>query len=99
MSLFLNIQGNCYEASPENTIIFVGDTLIQGIYLDLDEEYLFLPDDVCDDYDSVLERLVEENVPVWDLQTYDPEEEPFLFIINAMCRLFARELECLNEEN
>ena len=94
----LNIHGECYEARPDNTIIFVGDTLIQGVYLDLDAEYLFVPDEAVDNYDAVLERLVDENIPVWDLQTYDPEDEPFIFIINAMCRYFAREIDLISNE-
>lgn len=99
MSLFLNVNGECYEAGPDNTIIFAGDTLITGVYLDLPEDqYLFIPDDVCTDYESVLERLIDEDVPIWDLQTYDPEEEPFIYIINAMCRLFAKEVEVVTRE-
>lgn len=96
--MYVNIDGEKYEFRDDNTIVYLGDTLIHGIYVDLpDEEYIFLPTEVISDLEGVLDSLEEENIPVVELRKYDPDEEPFCFIINALCRYFRREVDSLED--
>lgn len=98
--MYLNIQGEQYEVSKDNSIMFIGDTLIHGLYVDVDEDdYFFLPTEAMgeDEVEPFLDALEEEGVYISDLLEYDPEAAPFCFIINALCRYFGREIECLDE--
>lgn len=84
-----------FEATPANAAIFTGDTMLTGVYVDMDDDYVFLPDneDYIPNYSELALSLVNEGVPVYDLQTYDPNAQPFCFIINALCRMFRNEIE------
>lgn len=92
------IGSEVYEATPDNSCIFEGTTLIQGIFIDLEENYLFLPTEILDNSQELYREAQEEGIAYHTLLDYDPEAEPFVYIINAMCRMFAREVECSFEE-
>lgn len=99
--MYVNIHGNVYEFEPENTTVFYGETMINGIYFDFPEEdtYLFVPEEVLENYDEVASEVICEGAAEIELNRYDPQAEPYLFIINAMCRLFAREVEvCVDHD-
>lgn len=94
MKLELNSQS--FEATPANSVIFLSEeTLLAGIYVDLDDDYVFLPqnEDYIPNYPEIALTLKYEGVPVYDLQTYDPNAQPFCFIINALCRMFRNEID------
>ncbi len=96
--MFVNIHGEQYEFRDDNSIFYLGDTLIHGIYADLEEdEYVFIPTEVIGNIEQVLDAAEDEGIPLVELLQYDPEEEPFRFIINALCRFFRREVEYLDE--
>ena len=89
---------NVYRATPANAVIFTGETLIQGLYIDLDDDYLFISDEIPN-YPEVALTAKYEGIPVYDLDTYDPTAPPFCYIINFMCRMFAQEVEIICGEN
>jgi hypothetical protein len=91
---------NCeYEANAENTAIFVGTTLLNGVYTDLDDDYVFIPENDSQDYANVVVRLVQEGVTAYRMDGYDSNSEPFCFIINSLCRAFKKELDGLKIED
>lgn len=98
--MLIGLSGGEYEATPENATIFEGNTLINGLYIDLDDDYLYIPNepDYIPKYAEVRKQAVAEGIPVYKLDSYDPEAAPFCFIINAMCRLFRDEVDCLPTE-
>lgn len=89
------IESTEFEATPENAAIFTGDTMLSGVYVDLDDDYVFLPhnEEYIPNYAELALTLRHEGVPVYDLKTYDPESVPFCFIINALCRMFRNEID------
>ena len=98
----LNLEGERYEVNPENSVLYIGETLINGLYIDIEpDDYLFLPLEVLseDCIDSFLDALDNEGVEVVELEHYDPEQEPFIYIINGLCRFFAREIDSLSVDD
>jgi hypothetical protein len=91
---------NCeYEANTENTAIFTGSTLLNGIYTDLDDDYVFIPENDSQEYANVVVRLVQEDITAYRMDGYDPNAQPFCFIISALCRQFRNELDELKVED
>jgi hypothetical protein len=88
---------NCeVEATPANTAIFTGETMLSGIYVDIEpDDYLFIPEDLemVRNYPEIALSLKFEGVAIHELVAYDPQSEPFCFMINALCRVFACEIE------
>lgn len=84
-----------FEATPANTAIFTGDTMLSGVYVDLVDDYVFLPknEEYIPNYPEIALSLKYEGIPVYDLQAYDPNAQPFCFIINALCRMFRNEID------
>jgi hypothetical protein len=99
--MILELKGEQYELNRENTVIFTGETLLNGIYLDRDDDYLFLPNDgeVIPCYQELEDALAGEGVTVYELDSYDPIAQPFCFIINALCRVFRSELDVVLGSN
>lgn len=95
--MYLNVHGEKFEINDENAVLYTGDTLINGVYADYNTEYLFIPLEAIEEPDVLLDIVEEEGVPVVELYRYDPEDEPFCFIINALCRYFRREIDYLEE--
>jgi hypothetical protein len=94
--MIIGINGGEVEATPANTAIFTGKTLLNGIYIDIEpDDYLFIPQDLeaVTNYPEVALSLKYEGVAVHELIAYDPESEPFCFMINALCRVFQAEIE------
>jgi len=89
------------EATPKNAIIITGDNLINGLYVDNDDDYLFVPDDpeIVPFYQELKEQGIAEGITVCEVLSYDPEAQPFCFIINALCRVFREEVEIRTNEN
>jgi hypothetical protein len=96
--MIFNVHGEEFEATPENAAIFTGTTLIQGLYIDYPDNYLFVPDDpeIIPDFAAIAARADEEGIPIYELDSYDPESEPFCFIINALCRVWRDEIDDIN---
>jgi hypothetical protein len=99
--MILEFRGGRIEATPENSAIFIGKTLLNGMYVDLDDDYLFLPADpeVIECYEELKVQAAQEGIPVYELDSYDPESPPFCFCINALCRVFREEVEWLTSEH
>ena len=93
--MILDFKNQEIEATPKNAAIFTGRTLLNGMYVDMDTDYLFLPADeqVITTYPEVKKQAIEEGIPVYEIITYDPEEAPFCFVINALCRVFRHEID------
>lgn len=91
----ISVLGMEYEATPANTVIFTGTTLLNGVYSDLDDDYVFLPEYAVDGYSDVVDLLVGEHITVYDMESYDPTAQPFCFMINGLCRVFRSEIETL----
>lgn len=91
--MIIGINGCEIEATPANAAIFTGETLLNGIYVDQDDDYVFIPEEVINNYVQVIEVMESENIPIYELATYDPEAQPFCFMINGLCRVFACEIE------
>lgn len=84
------------EANPENAVVFTGETMLSGIYVDVEpDDYLFIPQDLeaVTNYPEIALSLKFEGVPIYELEEYDPESAPFCFMINALCRVFQAEIE------
>jgi hypothetical protein len=93
-------SNNCeYEANAANTTIYTGETLINSVYTDLDDDYSVIPENTSQDYVNVLVRLIQEGVTAYRVESYDPNAEPFCFIINGICRAFRKELDRLQIED
>lgn len=93
--MIIGINDSEVDATPENSVIFVGETLLNGVYVDDDDDYLFIPEDLeaVINYPELALALKYEGVPVYELEEYDPFSPPFCFIINALCRVFQAEIE------
>lgn len=91
----IGLNDKTFEATPANAIIFTGDTMLCGVYIDLDDDYVFLPhnEEYIPNYPEIALGLKHEGVAVYDLQAYDPNAQPFCFIINALCRMFRNEID------
>lgn len=92
----IGINGCEIEATPANAAIFTGETLLNGIYVDQDDDYVFIPEEVINNYVQVIEVMESENIPIYELATYDPEAQPFCYMINGLCRVFRLEIEALD---
>lgn len=88
----INVHGRDVEATPENSAIFTGSTLLNGMYTDLDDDYVFIPEEL-DSYPELALTAKYESIPVYDIKCYDPTSPPFCFMINALCRMFREEVE------
>lgn len=89
----IEVRNYEYEATPDNTHIFIGETLLNGVYTDLDDDYVFIPQSESRDYVKLAVGLKKEGVEYSKLQEYDPEEEPYCYMINALCRQFRNEID------
>jgi hypothetical protein len=98
--MILELKGEHYDLNRENTVIFTGETLLNGSFTDMDDDYLFLPNDpeIIPGYQEVEDALIAEGVTVYELDEYDPTAQPFCFIINALCRVFRSELDVVLTE-
>ena len=96
--MYVNIHGNKFELNSDNSTYYTGETLIEGLYIDLDDDYIFIPTESMADPEAVLDIVEDECIPVSEIVSYDPNADPFKYIINAMCRYFAEEIDCLNED-
>lgn len=93
--MHIEVKNMQYEATPANTAVFIGKTLLNGIYTDLGDDYVFIPEGSVEGYDEVTSLLVQEQVAVYELESYDPNAQPFCFMINGLCRVFRCELDDL----
>jgi len=86
-----------YEATPTNTIIFIGETLINGIYTDLDPEpdYVMIPATPTTGYIQLATNLYQEGIPAVRIDSYDPNADPYVHMIAGICRAFRHELDRL----
>lgn len=93
--MIIGINGSEVEATPENAVIFTGETMMNGIYVDGEDDYLFIPEDLeaVTNYPEIALTLKFEGIPVYDLDEYDPTAQPFCFMINALCRVFRCEID------
>lgn len=89
----VSVEGQVFESNPANTVIFTGTTLLNGIYVDQDDDYLFIPEGVIGNYEEVTELMQAEDIAVYEMDSYDPEAVPFCFMINGLCRVFRCELD------
>lgn len=95
----IEVDNAIFEANSGNTHIFLGKTMLSGVYVDLDDDYVFIPENDSQDYANVVVHLVEEGVIPETLKSYNPNAEPYCFIINSLCRAFRKELDDLKIEN
>lgn len=89
---------NCtFEATPDNTVMYIGETLLNCIYTDLGDDYVTIPAELTRNYVQTAIGLHKEGVPVERVHTgeYDPTEVPFVHIINGLCRAFRYEVDRL----
>lgn len=93
----IDVHGLEINVTPENSAIFTGTTLLNGLYVDMDDDYVFIPEELPK-YPEVALTAKSEGVPVYQLESYDPEATPFVFIINALCRVFREEIEVVTSE-
>ena len=86
-----------YEATPTNTVIFIGEKLINGIYTDLDPEpdYVMIPAVPTTGYVQLATQLFQEGVPAVRLDSYDPNADSYVHMIAGICRAFRHELDRL----
>jgi hypothetical protein len=91
----IEVHGLEFDANPANSAIFMGKTLLNGIYTDLDDDYVFIPAELPN-YPEVAFKAKLEGIPVYEIDSYDPEATPFVFMINALCRLFREEVEVID---
>lgn len=94
--MILSIHNKEFEVTPENSAAFTGNTLMNGMYTDLDDDYVFIPEQI-DGYDSLITQAINEGIPVYELEEYDPNAPPFCFMINALCRIFRDEVNELSD--
>lgn len=94
--MLISVNDIEYEANCENSAIFTGTTLLNGMYTDLDDDYVFIPEEL-DNYPELATKAEDESIPVYELSEYDPNSPPFCFIINALCRVFRQEVDELTD--
>jgi hypothetical protein len=88
-----------FEANAVNTAIFTGSTMLSGIYCDQDDDYVFIPEGVIGNYDEVVSLMQEEQIPTYNMDGYDPNAQPFCFMINGLCRVFRTQLDHYGVDN
>lgn len=95
--MIFSVHGEEFEATPENAAVFTGTTLIKGLYIDYPDTYLFIPDDpeIIPEFEEIAVQAELSGIPRYELESYDPEAQPFCFIINALCRVFRGEVDQL----
>lgn len=82
-----------FEATAVNTAIFTGSTMLNGIYCDMDDDYVFIPEGVIGNYEEVVSLMQQEMIPTYNMDGYDPNAQPFCFMINGLCRVFRKQLD------
>lgn len=93
----IQVDNARYEATPLNTVMYIGETLLNCIYTDLGDDYVTIPAKLSREYVQTAVGLHNEGVPVERVHTgeYDPTAEPFVHIINGLCRAFRHEIDRL----
>ncbi len=89
---------NCeFDATPDNAVLIIGTTLLNSIYVDMQDDYFVIPAVPNRDYIQLAVALHNEGVPTLrvDRDEYDPTAEPFVHVINGLCRAFGKELDNL----
>lgn len=92
--MLISIEGcTPFEADPTNTTIYVGDTMFSGVYWEDEVDYAFIPEILIGNYKDVTDVLLENNIPVEEVVTYDLEAEPFCHMANGLRRIFRGQLD------
>ena len=61
------------------------------IYTDYGEDYLVIPAEL-EEYPLLALMAKAEGCEVVDYETYDPTEEPHIYVISGLCRYFRSEI-------
>lgn len=91
----IEVDNASYDAVAENTVVYIGNTLLNSIYTDLDEDYSVIPAIPSKGYAQLVIELQRQGVPIERVTEYDPTAEPYVYIINGLCRAFRSELDVL----
>lgn len=93
----IQVDNARYEATPQNTVMYIGETLLNCVYTDLGDDYVVIPAELTREYVQRAIELHREGVPIQRVNAgeYDPTAEPFVHIINGQCRAFRHELDRL----
>lgn len=99
--MHIEVANAQYEATPDNTILVIGTTLLNSIYTDIGDDYVVIPAVPTRGYIQLAVALHNEGVPTvrLDRDEYDPTAEPYVHIINGLCRAFRKELDGLTVES
>ena len=82
-----------FDATPQNTILVIGETLLNSIYTDMGDDYYVIPAMPTSGYIQLAVALHNEGIPTLRVDKYDPKAEPFVHIINGLCRAFKNEVD------
>lgn len=86
------------EANSDNSyIITAQNDMLNGLFVDRDEEYTFIPEDT-EGYPELALTAVGEGITVLDVQSYDATAEPWIWVINSLARMAVMTAQQIIEE-
>jgi hypothetical protein len=79
-------DGSQYEANPTNSIVLCYENdMMNGLYIDMDDDYAFVSADE-EFYPELALTAVHEGILVVDVESFDAEDAPHCWVINALVR-------------
>jgi hypothetical protein len=89
----INVNGNSFDMNKENTFVmeFEND-LLDGIYIDMDEEYVFVSKHT-EVYEMLVPCCLKEDVFLIQSGEVDLDEPPYLWVVSALGRTIAEAAE------
>ena len=91
----IEVSNTEYDATPDNSILIIGATLLNSVYTDMGEDYVVIPAVPSKGYIQLAVALHNEGIPTLRVDEYDPNAEPYVHIIDGLCRAFRKELDVL----
>jgi hypothetical protein len=92
------VNNSEFEAHPENAaVIRCTNDMMNGFFVDYPDTYAFIPAET-DGYELIFDHAVDEGIPVYDIEAYNPDMEPFKWIVNCLARLTVQAAQELLEE-
>lgn len=84
------------ELDVERSFILTGHGIMDGVYIDTPTDYGFVPED-AEEYEGMMLWALDEGIVQrpFNPATFDPNTEPYCYVINALCKRFKGELDTI----
>lgn len=85
---------NQYQATAENAVYyrFPKNDILNGLYLDLDEDYLFISQH-SEFFNRIITAALLEGIPNKPVHEFNPDEAPYIYMISHLGRFVATSAE------